>query len=69
MTTQSVTVRIKAEVDLLVGVWPNSTSMESIREQAIREGKLKLANLIREKGGNIVGTPTVTLIISGETHG
>jgi len=63
MEKGSIKVRIRCVVDLPVGIWNRSCSMEDLKEQAIREGKEKLTRIMKEQGGTLYSEPTAIYVM------
>jgi hypothetical protein len=53
MKTISAAVRVTLQVDVYVGNWDAKTTFMDLREQAIREAKLKLGNALAKQGQEI----------------
>ena len=66
MTKTKVKARIKAAVEIDVGVWnAGPCDLDKMFDQVRREGKQKLQKMLGEKGA-VVGEPNVQLIVIEE---
>lgn len=53
-------------VQIPVGTWDAAATFESINDQVKREGVQLLRDLIKPKGGEIVGQPNVRIVMLNE---
>lgn len=69
MSSLSATIRVRVEVEVIVGNWDASTSFESLREQASREAKQQVQSVIHKSGSSmrVVGDPkSMHVVLSGD---
>lgn len=66
MAKTKIKVRVKATVEIDVGVWEGgSCDLDKMFDQVRKEGKQKLQKMLGEKGA-VVGEPNVQLIVIEE---
>lgn len=57
----SARIRVEVEIDA-PGNYGGDWTVAELLDQAGREAVVKLENMLREKGGRIIGTPQVLLL-------
>lgn len=66
----SVNARVRVEIEIPVAAWNEASTFASLHEQVKREGIQIIENLIREKGGRVVGTPVfLASMYEEKSHG
>lgn len=68
MANGQIKARIRCVVDVPVGVWGGSGSvdLDALAEQVRREGKEIVTRFSREAGGAVVGEPKVLFLLLEE---
>ena len=67
----SATVRVRLVVDVTVGNWGASASFASLREQAVKEAKQKMSNILiksNDRDANIVSAQAMHVHLKGEAE-
>ncbi len=62
--SQQIKARVQCVVDIPVGTWSGGKEVDTLAltEQIRNEGRSILISMLKEKGGVVIGHPTVSII-------